>query len=192
MDTLLRLAHFFIDLFFQLFLFILIVRFILKFIKVDWTHPTVAMVYRFSDPVVTPLQKFFKDIGPIESVTFLLIYIITLIKIVMNLLIASRMPSSGSILLWAFIDVITQFINFYIFTLIAQALLSWFKNPRFTALVVLLDQITAPILKPLRKIIPLVGGFDLSPLVAIIFLFLIQVILVEPMLTHVMRSVLLG
>lgn len=192
MDILLRLVHFFIDLFFQFFLFILIVRFIVKFIKVDWTHPMVAMVYRFSDPVITPLQKFFKDFGAMEAATLLLIYCITLIKIMLNLLIASQLPGSSAVLLWALIDVASQFVNFYVFTLLALLLLTWLNNLRFATVLVLLGQITAPLLKPLRKVVPLVRGFDLSPLVAILILFVIQIVMIEPMLTHVMRSVLLG
>lgn len=51
-----------------------------------------------------------------------------------------------------------------------RALVSWFPiNPR-SSLIVILYQITEPILAPLRRIIPRIGMFDITPIVAIIVL----------------------
>jgi YggT family protein len=68
------------------------------------------------------------------------------------------------------------------FAIIARALLSWFPirpgNPFYTLLVIL-DQITEPILAPLRRIIPRIGMIDITPIVALILLQVIQQILVQ-------------
>jgi YggT family protein len=57
-----------------------------------------------------------------------------------------------------------------------RAILSWF-SPRPNTLTFLLDRITEPILAPLRRIVPQAGGFDFTPLVAIILLQLISYLL---------------
>lgn len=59
--------------------------------------------------------------------------------------------------------------------IIIRALLSWFVAPHSRhPLVVLLHRITDPILQPIARVIPVTGGFDLSPLVAILLLELLQ------------------
>jgi YggT family protein len=71
------------------------------------------------------------------------------------------------------------------FAIIARALLSWFPirpgNP-FYPLLVILHQITEPILAPLRRLIPMIGMFDISPIVALVLLQLGQSFLLEALL----------
>jgi len=76
---------------------------------------------------------------------------------------------------------IISFINYLCriltFAIVIRAILSWFLFARTNLLTVLLDDITEPILSPLRRIIPRLGMFDISPLVAIVILYLIPFIL---------------
>ena len=60
-----------------------------------------------------------------------------------------------------------------IVAIIVRALLSWFAVGRDNSLVNLLHTITEPILAPLRRIIPRLNMFDLSPMVAIILLYIV-------------------
>ena len=57
--------------------------------------------------------------------------------------------------------------------IIVRAILSWFSPEPTNILAVILYRVTEPILSPLRRIIPLVGQFDFTPLVAIILLQII-------------------
>jgi YggT family protein len=68
--------------------------------------------------------------------------------------------------LFSFIKLLCQVLTIIIFI---RAILSWF-SPRPNTLTFVLDRITEPILAPLRRIIPIAGGFDFTPLVAIILL----------------------
>lgn len=51
-----------------------------------------------------------------------------------------------------------------------RAILSWFVRDPHNPLVELLDQVTEPILAPLRRVVPRIGMIDITPLVAIILL----------------------
>lgn len=86
-----------------------------------------------------------------------------------------------------FVDLLFQIL---ILAIIARALLSWFPvrpgNP-FYALAVILHQITEPILAPLRRIIPMIGMIDISPLVAILLLGFLQRV-IDGALVSAMRS----
>ncbi len=63
------------------------------------------------------------------------------------------------------------------YAIIIRAILSWFMPRRQNLIMLLLDDITEPLLAPLRRVIPRLGIFDLSPLVAIGILYLIPLIL---------------
>ncbi|GIW10928.1 MAG: YggT family protein [Chloroflexi bacterium] len=69
--------------------------------------------------------------------------------------------------LWLLLQVLT-------IAIIIRALLSWFPIDRSNPLIQVLDQITEPVLAPLRRIIPTIGMIDITPLVAILLLQLLQ------------------
>ena len=74
-----------------------------------------------------------------------------------------------------FIDLI---FTVFTFTIIAHALLSWFPIDRYNNPVArVLDQIVAPILEPLRRIVPPVGMMDITPIVALIILQILQAVI---------------
>ena len=58
--------------------------------------------------------------------------------------------------------------------ILARALLSWMPISATNPMVVLLHQVTDPILQPIRRYMPRMGGLDLSPMVALFLIFIIQ------------------
>lgn len=71
-----------------------------------------------------------------------------------------------------FVDILTQVLSYAI---LIRAILSWFPNvPRDNPLVEVLYQITEPVLGPIRRLLPSMGGIDLSPLVAFFVLKLLS------------------
>lgn len=75
-----------------------------------------------------------------------------------------------------FIYILTYVLSLAIF---ARAILSWFPVNPDNPLVSILVQITEPILAPLRRVVPRVGMFDFTPMVAIVLLLLVQQVVVR-------------
>ena len=90
----------------------------------------------------------------------------------------------------ALIEVLLIIIDIYIWLLIAMAILSWLiafnvlnTRNRFVATVIdFLYRITEPALRPLRRIIPTIGGLDISPAVLILILFFVKRLIVTNLL----------
>ncbi|MCC7353438.1 MAG: YggT family protein [Anaerolineae bacterium] len=78
-----------------------------------------------------------------------------------------------------FIYIINLVFQIISLAIIARALISWFPISPYHPVVTLLNQITEPFLAPLRRLLPSAGGMDLSPLVAIILLQVIERILIS-------------
>lgn len=78
---------------------------------------------------------------------------------------------------WMFLNYLLHVLEWLI---IIRALLSWFVSPHSRhPLVVLLHRVTDPILRPISQLVPIAGGFDVSPIVAIVLLELLQRVIAQ-------------
>lgn len=75
-------------------------------------------------------------------------------------------------ILLTFVSFLVQVLTFCIF---ARAIISWFPISPTNPLVVILNQITEPVLGPLRRVVPTMGAIDLTPLIAIVILQIVSV-----------------
>lgn len=75
--------------------------------------------------------------------------------------------------------VVNLLINVLIFAIFARSILTWFPIDRNGPIFQALDAITEPILEPLRRVVPMVGMIDITPMVAILLLFFISSVLAQ-------------
>ena len=93
----------------------------------------------------------------------------------------------------ALIEVIVMATDIYIWIIIASAAVSWLiafdvinvRNEQASNLVNLLNRLTEPVYKPLRKYIPPLGGVDVTPIVVIFIIIILRNILIRLLLPHV-------
>ena len=86
----------------------------------------------------------------------------------------------------AVLDIIIIVLDLYVWLLIAAAILSWLiafnvvntRNQFVSAVAEFLYRITEPVLAPIRRIMPNLGGLDISPIILILIIYLIQKLLV--------------
>ncbi|MCY3656284.1 MAG: YggT family protein [Chloroflexi bacterium] len=75
------------------------------------------------------------------------------------------------------VEIILLFLQIMWFAIFARAIISWFPIDQNGAVVRALDSITEPLLEPLRRVVPRVGMIDITPMVAIILIFVISAML---------------
>jgi YggT family protein len=73
-----------------------------------------------------------------------------------------------------FVRFVEVFTDIMIAAIFVRAILSWVITDPRNPLITVLDQITEPILAPLRRVVPRLGMFDVTPMVAMIILIAIQ------------------
>ena len=88
----------------------------------------------------------------------------------------SRTGFQPLIIVWlvGFVQYFCRILSYAVF---ARVILSWFGISRYNIFIVILDDVTEPILAPLRRIVPLLGVFDITPLIAIGILYVIPIII---------------
>ena len=157
-----------------LYLLLVVARFLLQLAKADFYNPISQGVFRATDPVVRVLRSFIPGYKGVDFSSLILAFIVQFIAISVTILLyGGTIPSIGFIITWSFIGVLNFIILFYYYALIASIIMSFVMmfsgnmNPH--PILLLVWQITEPIMAPFRRVIPPMGGLDFSP----IFIFLI-------------------
>ncbi|MEM9387168.1 MAG: YggT family protein [Pseudomonadota bacterium] len=156
---------------FDLLALVFILRFLLYAVRAEFHNPLSQFVYRVTNPVIAPLRKVIPNVGGMELATVLAVIVIEAVSLVVvyTVLRGIPLPVSG-VLLGAVLGAVLSTLRCLVLVLIVNALLSWAPGMAAHPAARLLGQIADPVLRPIRSVLPLVAGIDLSPLVAIIAL----------------------
>lgn len=170
-------AHFLIGTLFDLYLMVVLLRLWLQFARADFYNPFSQFIVKATHPLVGPLRRVIPSLGRFDTATFLLAVIVAGLKI----LVLSTMFGSGSlnpiaILIGSVLVVIKEAFSLVFYVLIIRAILSWISQGQ-NPMELVLHQLTEPFLAPIRRVIPPIGGLDLSVLVAIIALQFLQILM---------------
>ena len=171
-----QIAVFLVEAIFSLYIGAVAIRLLLGFSRADFRNPLSQFLVKITNPVLVPMRRFIPSIGKIDTSAVVLAYALTLLKVTLIFLITRgsiMFPESLFIALGA---LITTIIWIYIFALILQAVISWIGSPQGNPVVPLIHSLTDPIVRPIRKVVPLIGMMDLSPLVAILALNVLLII----------------
>lgn len=164
-----KILIYLVEVIFSLYIGAVIIRFLLGFSRADFNNPLSQFLVRITSPVLVPMRRFIPSIGKIDTSAILLAFGLTVIKIGLLLLLVGQL-NFPILLFEALGNLIIVIIWVYIFALILQAVMSWIGSAQGNPIAPLINSLTAPIVRPIRKVVPLVGMMDLSPLVAIIAL----------------------
>lgn len=157
----------------QLFVYILMLRFLLQLSRADFYNPVTQSVVKATNPLVAPLQGILRPLGRFDIATLAAAFIVvSLVLVAIGALFGGMLPI-GFIALTALGTMLDSIINIYFFALIAMIILSWVAPQANHPGAILVHQLVDPIMKPVRKVIPSIGMLDLSPIFVFIALNLI-------------------
>ena len=90
-------------------------------------------------------------------------------------------PDILGLALYAFVELISLGFYVFLFSIFILALLSWINPSQYSPVNNLLHQITDPVLRPVRKLLPPMSGMDLSPMFAMVGLWLLKLLTLDPL-----------
>ena len=154
-------------------------RLLAEAVRADFYNPICQFLYRTTNPVLTPLRRVIPTWRRINLAALLIAWLLEVVKnFLLRLVAVEFWASSAGTLLLGLADLVNFFAIIYLVMIFAWSLLSYVNVDARNPLVPMLGKIVEPILKPFRKVLPLLGGFDLSPILAILAILLIQTIVV--------------
>lgn len=178
---------FILGILFNLYATVVAVRFVMQVVRADYYNPLAQAVVKLTDPLLIPLRRVIPSVKRYDTASLVLVFVVLLLKmLVFKFLSLGAVPAIGAsalvsqlpfvkIVLLAVLDVIHQFFNVFIYALIIQAILSWIPNSGGNPVHSLVSSIGEPVLRPMRNIIPPLGGIDLTVFFTIIGLFAIRI-----------------
>jgi YggT family protein len=170
--------QFLLDIFVQGFAGVLLFRFLMQWLRAPMRNPVGEFVMALTDFLVLRARRYIPSVRLLDSATLLLAFFFELIYLSLTLWVQGHpfvyFPLLG-LLAWSAVEMVRFSLYFLMGALVAQAILSW-VNPH-TPLAPLLSAITQRFLRPLQRVLPLVGNVDLSPL---LLLVICQIILFAP------------
>ncbi|HEX7048067.1 MAG TPA: YggT family protein [Gammaproteobacteria bacterium] len=148
---------------------VVLLRFLLQLVRADFYNPLSQFVVKATNPLLRPLRRAIPGAFGIDFAALLLFYLVALITIALLAAIAGVSLPVLWLLGYAVLKCVLLVLQLYFLTILVQAILSWVR-PGWSPVSAVLHAINAPLLRPFQKIIPPLGGIDLSPLFAIILL----------------------
>jgi YggT family protein len=166
---------FLIDTAFSLYLMVMILRLWLQLVRADFYNPFSQFVVKATNPLVLPLRRVIPSIGRLDTASLILAYGIMLVKLLVLQLIQSGQVVLVPSLVLSVIFLVKEILTLLFWILVIRALLSWFSQGR-SPVEYVMHQLTEPLLRPVRNILPPLGGLDLSVLVVLVGLQFLNIL----------------
>jgi YggT family protein len=158
----------------SLYLLIVLMRFILQLVRANFYNPLCQFIVKATQPLLKPLRRVIPSMFGLDMSSLVLALILQMLLIAVILALKGIMVDLVLLVPWALIALFSLFLNILFYAMIISVILSWVAPGSHKPGAELVAQITEPVLAPFRRIIPNLGGLDISPIFAFIVIQLLQ------------------
>jgi YggT family protein len=165
---------------FDLYILVVILRLLLQLVRADFYNPVSQFVVKLTTPPLRYLRRFVPGFGGIDVAAVLLILALKLLErwIVLGIQGVSAGPAALAVL--AVAEILDMLIDIYVVSIVAQVILSWVGGGVRNPLSGLLHDLNEPVMRPARRLLPPVSGWDLSPILVLIVLQIASILVIAP------------
>lgn len=172
---------FLIDTLFSLYILAVLLRFVLQWVGADFYNPISQMLVKVTHPPLRILRRFIPSIGRIDTASLVLALALQMAADGSILALKGMMIGLVALMVLSFTQLVSSLLNVFVFAIVARAILSWFNTGYYNAAASILHSLTEPVLGICRRIVPDLGGIDLSPLVGLVLLQLAKMLILPPL-----------
>ncbi|TFY87845.1 YggT family protein [Pseudomonas nabeulensis] len=158
----------------SLYLLIVLMRFILQLVRANFYNPLCQFVVKATQPLLKPLRRVIPSLFGLDMSSLVLALLLQILLFVVVLTLNGYQAFTVLLLPWALIGIFSLFLKIIFWSMIISVILSWVAPGSRSPGAELVYQITEPVLAPFRRLIPNLGGLDISPIFAFIAIQLVQ------------------
>lgn len=148
----------------------ILLRLLLQWVRADFYNPLSQFLIKITNPVLEPARRVVPSIGKLDTASVVIMLLLELLQLVLINLIGKTEYGFQFLLMFAVQKLLITLLLTYFVLIIARVIISWLASQSRHPLIPLVYQLTDPVLRPLSKLLPPIGGIDLSPLFALIAL----------------------
>lgn len=157
---------------FSIYSILVVARFMLQLGDADFYNPISQTVVKCTRIPLMAIRKIIPSFGRFDAASFVWLFVVQLLMFVVLGLISGSigmlLAHPLMLILGAAREVASLILNFWLFAIFIEVIGSWFAMGQYNPLLDLVSQVTRPIMDPIRRVIPSMGGLDLSPMVALL------------------------
>lgn len=166
---------------FGFYILALMLRFLLQWVRADFYNPLVQFLVKITNPPLLPMRRYIPGYMGVDMAAVVLMVGLQVVELVLVAMLVDQNPNWVGVVVVAFAELLRLLVNVLFWGVIIQVILSWVNPDPINPAVVLLDQLTDPILRPARGVLPPISGIDLSPILVLISLQLLKILVVAPL-----------
>ena len=173
-------AIFLVQVLFGLYATLVVLRFLLQLVRADFYNPLSQFIVRATKPLLNPMRRLIPGVSGLDIAALVLAWLVLTLEqtAILGLAGSGFHPGAGALL--AIPELISLIINIFLFAILIQVILSWINPGTLNPAVGLIHSLTEPLLGPVRRRMPDMGGLDLSPMVVMIGLVILEMLLIPP------------
>jgi YggT family protein len=177
---------------FDLYILLVLLRFLLQMLRADFYNPVSQFIVKLTALPLRLLRRVIPSVAGQDTAAIafcvMLIYgkflLLRLLSIPAVQIGGVMAPITGvsyaGLLVLCVADLIALILTVFLVAVIIQVILSWVSPGQYNPVIGLVHKLSDPVLKPIRRLIPSLGGLDLSPLFATLLLLVAKMLIVPP------------
>ena len=180
---------------FDLYVLLVLIRFMLQMFRADFYNPVSQFIVKVTSLPLKYLRRGIPSIIGQDTSAIFLCLLLTFTKFVLlRLLDVEIMNISSSVayiagvsylglLIYSLADLISLFLSVFLIAILIQVVMSWINPGNYNPVIGLVNTLATPALRPIQKLIPPIGGLDLSPLFAMLAIVVLKMLLIPPLMS---------
>lgn len=153
-------------------------RFLLQLTRVNFYNSICQGVDRFTQPLIAPFKSL-PTLGTVNISVLISGFVIQMIGSGFCFFLLGTLPEITQLFTWSLLSVIGVCLNLIFYSMLGMIILSWLAPNASHPGAELLYQLSEPFLAPFRKLIPNLGGLDLSPILLFIVINILEATIVN-------------
>jgi YggT family protein len=147
-----------------------LLRFIMQWVRASYYNPFAQFVLKVTSPLVVPARRVLPSVAGLDTPTLAVLVVLEIAATWLMLRLLGLSLPIADLLLYSILRLVALTLWFYTVALFIYVVLSWFGDRGMNPMAALLGQILEPLLRPFRRLLPAIGGLDLTPLIVILLL----------------------
>lgn len=166
---------------FGFYIVVIMLRFLLQTVRADFYNPLVQFLVKVTNPPLLPLRRYIPGLWGLDMASIVLMLVVQFVELWLVFYLVEREAHLGGLLVLSVAELLQLLINVFFWAVLIQVILSWVNPNPYNPAVVLVRQLTEPVMRPARRLLPPISGIDLSPILVLIALQLGSLLLVAPL-----------
>lgn len=159
-----------------LYLLVVLLRFLLQVARADFYNPVSQAIVKLTNPLLIPLRKVIPGVRGIDLASLVLALLVEIVVFELIFLITGSLIPPIPVITWAALACLNLVLNIFFWGLLISIIFSWIAPYSRHPILLLLHQLMEPALAPFRRIIPSMGGLDITPIFAFLLINVLTMI----------------